>query len=309
MVVEDAADPARLLAVRQIEVFVAPGLVLVVVGDGVVSAAGRLHRRMKGDRVGIVLGAAAVQHRRQVRAAAEPRFRRHDEARVHVHGRHMRIAHVGDDRNAGRPEARVFGCARHLRAKLRRELAMHGRAVHADLLEQPSVHHRHDAAAALGAGVIGPLPGRALEAARLAGIERGRRVALERLERRANLVAQRFEPRAGAGFLVLDIGGSVMNGVCISFAAPVCLNASPSAIAAAIATLSERMPGLHRDRQPLVGGGEHLVRHAGRLAPQQQNVGRAVAAIQIGLAALGGQQQQPDAGLAAPVFERVARTT
>ena len=69
--------------------------------------AGGLHGGVKGEGVGIVLGAPPVQHRRQVGAAAEPRLGGDDEARVHMHGRHVRIVQMGDQRNAGGEEARV----------------------------------------------------------------------------------------------------------------------------------------------------------------------------------------------------------
>src|SRR5205814_2409943 len=91
-VVEDSADAARLLAMWKIEVFVAPSLVFWVARDFRVRVAGGLHRRMKGNRVGIILGPPPVQHRRQVRAAAEPCFGGDDEAGVHVHGWYVRVA-------------------------------------------------------------------------------------------------------------------------------------------------------------------------------------------------------------------------
>ncbi len=159
---EDAADAARLVAVRQEEILVAPGLELRVVGDGRVLLAGELHGLVEGERIGIVLRAAPVEHRRQVGAAAEPPARGHHHARVHVHGRHVGIVRVRDQRNAARPEARVLLGARHLLAELGRELAVDGRDVDADLLEDAAVHHRHGAAAALA---LVALPRRALEAA------------------------------------------------------------------------------------------------------------------------------------------------
>ena len=145
---------------------------------------------MEGQRVRVFLGAPPVQHRRQVGAAAEPRLGGDDEAGVHVHGRHVRIAHVGDQRNARRPEPGIVGRARDLRAEFGREFAMHGGAVHADLLEQPPAHHRHHAAAAGLAGVVGAVPGRAHEAPGVAGIERSRRIVFQPLEGRADVVAQ-----------------------------------------------------------------------------------------------------------------------
>ena len=65
-----------------------------------------LHRGMKGDRVGVLLGPAPVEHRRQIGAAAEPGLGGDDEAGVHMHRRDVRIAHMRDHRNARGPEAR-----------------------------------------------------------------------------------------------------------------------------------------------------------------------------------------------------------
>jgi hypothetical protein len=101
----------------------------------------------------------------------------------------------------------IVGRARNLRAEFRREFAVHGRAMHADLLEQPSAHHRHHAAAAGLAGMVGALPGRAHEAPGLAGIERCRRLVFQPLERRADVVAQGFEPgpRARLAISITDM--------------------------------------------------------------------------------------------------------
>ena len=92
----------------------------------------------------------------------------------------------------GRPklmEART----RDLAAELRAELAEHGRDVHADLLEHPPLHHAHHAAAAARA-----VPGGADEPARRqVGMRpRGERI-LDRLERRAEPIAQFLEPGPG----------------------------------------------------------------------------------------------------------------
>mgnify|MGYP003346976568 CR=1 FL=1 len=85
--------------------------------------------------------------RTQIRAAAEPRFRRDDEAGVHVHRRYARILHMGDQADAAGPEARVFARAFHLLGEVGREGAEHRGGVHADLFEQAATHHAHDAAA------------------------------------------------------------------------------------------------------------------------------------------------------------------
>ena len=159
-------------------------------------------------RVGIVLRAALVEHRRQIGAAAEPGFAGDDEARVHVHRRHMRILRMRDQRNAGGPEARILGGAGNLLAEFRREFAMHGRAMHADLLEHAPAHQRHHAAAAglrrydrCGSTACARSGRRARSAERRARRQR----VLHRLERRADVVAQRFEPGARAGLAGFDL--------------------------------------------------------------------------------------------------------
>ena len=112
----------------------------------------------------------------------------------------MRVVQVRDQRDAGRPEARVVGGARDVFAEFGRELAEHGRDVHADLLEHTSLHHRHHAAAAGRAGVVGALPRRAHEAAGRAVDKRRamRKIVLDCFEGRANIIAQLLEPRARA---------------------------------------------------------------------------------------------------------------
>ena len=161
---------------------------------------------MECDRVGILLRSPPVEERRQISAAAEPGFGGDDEAGVHMHRRDIRIVHMRDQRNTGSPEPRIIGGARNLRAKLRRELAVHRRAVHADLLEQPAAHHRHHAAAAGRAGVVGALPWRTHEAPRAIRIKRGRRVVFEPLEGCADVVAQRLEPAPRPCLAIVDDG-------------------------------------------------------------------------------------------------------
>ena len=116
----------------------------------------------------------AVEHRGQVGAAAEPLPAGHHHARVHVDRRHMRIVHVGDERDAARPEARVLLGAGNVLAELGRELAVDGGDVDADLLEDAAVHLRHDAAAAVGAAMVGALPRRPARSGRRAGRQAGR---------------------------------------------------------------------------------------------------------------------------------------
>src|SRR5207249_7898910 len=101
---------AHLPAVPQVEVLVAPALILRVGGDAGMCIASPFHRGVKGDRVAIVLPAAPLEHGRQVRAAAKPSLSGHHEARVHVGRRYVRILRMGYERNAGSPKARVvFG--------------------------------------------------------------------------------------------------------------------------------------------------------------------------------------------------------
>ncbi len=66
---------------------------------------------------------------------------------------------MGNERNARGPEIRVFLGAGNLLAELRRELAVDGRGVNADFLEHAAMHQAHRPATALGAGMIGALPG------------------------------------------------------------------------------------------------------------------------------------------------------
>ena len=72
-----------------------------------------------------------------VRSAPPPNQARdgHDEARVHVHRRHVRIVQMGDQRDSRGPEARIGFRAGDLLAECRREFAVHRRAMDADLLE------------------------------------------------------------------------------------------------------------------------------------------------------------------------------
>ena len=206
VVVKNAADAAGFLAMRQVEIVIAPLLVPVVVGHAVGAAASRPHRRMKRDRVGVFLGPPPVEHRGQIRSAAKPCLRRHHEAGVHVHGRNVRVAHMRDHRNPRRPEPRIVGSAGNLRAKFGAEFAVHRRAMRADLLEQTSVHYRHHATAAGLAGMVGAVPWRARETPRGTRIERGRRIVLQSLEGRANIIAQGFEPGLCPRLAILDHG-------------------------------------------------------------------------------------------------------
>src|SRR6266852_443325 len=160
IVEEDAADAARLVAVLEEEILIAPFLEALVV-VGIVRIARGLERGMKITRIGFVR-----EHRGEIGAAAEPSFAGDDMARVHVHGGNQRRGHMGDQRDAARPEARVFGGAGDLAAELGRELTEDGRDVDADFLEDLTLHHGHDAtAAAITVALGGALPRLAREAA------------------------------------------------------------------------------------------------------------------------------------------------
>ena len=177
---------------RQIEIFVAPFFVFVVIGDGVVRRrrppASRREKRPCRDLPGCAAGRApASDPRRRRTMTLVVTTKRVFMCTAGTFGlRRCAISEMPDAQNRG-----IIGGARNLRAEFGREFAMHGRAVHADLLEQPAAHHRHHAAAAGLAGVVGAVPGRAHEAARVARIERGRRVVFQFLEGRADVVAQR----------------------------------------------------------------------------------------------------------------------
>src|SRR6185437_10578475 len=220
IVEENSAHAARLVAVLQKEIFVAPGFEARVIGGIVLVACGFERRmellRIRRDRI----------DRRQVGAAAEPGFRRDEMPRVHVHRRHQRRARMNDERDAARPKARIAFGAGNLAAKFGTELAPDGRDIDAGLLEDLAFEERDRAAAAAFA-----LPGRALEARR-AGAGN---VRLDRLERRADAVAQRLEPGARLPLMRRLFAHGVASGHC-----PVCLISSPNTMEAASATLSER---------------------------------------------------------------------
>ena len=193
----------------QEEIFVAPFFELVVRRDAAVTVAGRFHRGMKRNGIGIVLAAPALQHRGQIGAAAEPGFGRHDVARIHVHGRHVRIVHMRDQRNAGGKKTRVVGGAGNILAEFGGEFAEHGRDVDADFFEHAAVHHRHDAAAAGRAAMVGAAPrgarkapGRPIRQGRAGG-----QSIFQRLERRNDVVAQASEPSRRGLFTLFDIHG------------------------------------------------------------------------------------------------------
>src|SRR5689334_8482067 len=158
IVVEDAADSARLIAVLEEKIFVAPFAVLVVRRDFGMGVACGLHCGMESDAVRIGVNAALVQHGREIGSPAEPSLGSHDEPCVHVDCRHARIVRMRDQRNPGGPESWVFLGARYFLAEFPRKFAVHRRAMHADFLKDTTVHHRHYATATGRAVMVGALP-------------------------------------------------------------------------------------------------------------------------------------------------------
>src|SRR5271154_2357264 len=198
MIEEDAADPARLAAMLEIKVLVAPLPEMLGVSHSRMALAGGAHRRVKGDRVRIVRLAALIEHRRQIRSPAKPDLGRAHESCVHVHGRHVRAPRMGDHGDAGGPEARVFLGAGNLRRKLGRQDAVNDRQVRAHLLEQAAAQQRHPAAAAGSPAGVGSLPGLDREPA---GRDLGpgiRELALQRLHRLDDPALEGLEPLARA---------------------------------------------------------------------------------------------------------------
>ena len=152
-----------------------------------------------------------------------------------------------------------------LGAKLRRELAVHGRAMHADLLEHPSVHDRHHAAAAW-------MPVWSVAAMACARSGRRGEIRCRRLRPRGFRTRRRCRraaARTSRGRVTFRSSMSAAQRQVVQalgWCGPVCRKASPSAIAAAMATLRERRPPCMGIRSRVVGGGEHVIRDAGRLS-------------------------------------------
>src|SRR5690606_30832616 len=82
-VVENTADAACLVAVRQEEILVAPGAVFLM-PIRVIGVAGGLHRRVEQEGVVGLLAALLIDHGGQVGAAAEPAHGGREEAGVHM---------------------------------------------------------------------------------------------------------------------------------------------------------------------------------------------------------------------------------
>ena len=257
-----------------------------------------------------------------VRSAPPPNqaLRGHDEARVHVHRRHMRIVQMRDQRDARGPEARVLdrrrGCPCGTRARTRRARSRQCTPTFSNTRPRIIDHH---AAAARRAGVIGARPGLALEPARRpVGMRHrlGQRV-LQRLEGAADVVAQALEPGAGAvlaGFERVGVGKGRGHGVVLASAlpvheglVPVCRIASPSAMAAAIATLIERSAGRIGISSRASAACVHRFRHAGDSRAEQEDVGWAEAMVEIAALRRGREKNEPQPKVTAPCLERRPR--
>jgi hypothetical protein len=96
----------------------------------------------------------------------------------------------------------------NLLAELGSELSVHGGRVHAHFLEYAAGHEAHEAAAALIAAMVRALPGRALEAPRgLVSVRCAcREGVFERLEARADAVAQLLKPGTRLVFALFQLG-------------------------------------------------------------------------------------------------------
>ncbi len=171
--------------------------------------AGRLHRGVKGQGVRVIRAPIRVQHRRQIAPAAEPALGRGDEAGVHMHRRNPGADRVADQADPGGEEPGILRRPRHRLGVVSRKRSVHGRDMDPDLLEQPAVHHPHDAPAACLAVPRRPHEPPGLPRKQIIG---GR--ILQRLEGRMDTVAQMLEPGAGLDLLQVErIGkGGVAHG-------------------------------------------------------------------------------------------------
>jgi hypothetical protein len=158
IVVEDATHAARLAAMLQEEVLVAPALEtwMPLRPEG-------LHgRATRGVEVARVLLETVV--RRQVHAATEPRDRRlalrlrAQHAHVHVHGGHVGVARVHDQGHADGFERRTRQVGTVLRGRRRQRLAADVAEVAAPTLEDTALLHQSRDAVALERTAHGACP-------------------------------------------------------------------------------------------------------------------------------------------------------
>ena len=241
---------------------------------------------------GSSLRAAAVEHRRQVGAAAEPGLGGDDEARVHVHRRHVRIVHVRDQRDARGPEARIALGAGNFLAEFGRELAVHGR----DSARRPSrtpgrasspsrrrrraapvwsvrshgVRTKRPAARSDSGAPAAAPPPTASNAAQMSS-----RSCSNQARARALAGFQRRRVGEGRGH-----GGRSLRSSCRRNAVRL-----PHRLAerhgGGHRHIERAQTGPHRDDQPGVGRRVHGLRHPGRFAAEQQDVVGAVGVVEI----------------------------
>ena len=149
VVVEDAADAARLLAVGEEEILVAPVLVALDSRRPGAASQAACMAAWKSS----VSGSSWVRRASSTGVRSPPppnhQLAGDDHARVHVHGRHMRVPGVADQRNArGSRMRRLLRCPGSAWRNLGRKVAVDGRDVNARLFEDAAMQHRHLAAAA-----------------------------------------------------------------------------------------------------------------------------------------------------------------
>ena len=150
------------------------------------------------------------RHGSEVPPAAEPGIPRHDEARIHMRGRHARALHMCHQRHTCRQKAWVFLSARDLLAEFGGEFAKHGGDIDPHFFKNPALHDGHDPPAAFR-----PFPGSAGESPRRqAGMRARGQIILNRFKGGAKPVPQFLKPGAGRGHkgVALRAGGSFFHG-------------------------------------------------------------------------------------------------
>src|SRR5262245_56884853 len=118
----------------------------------------------------------------------------------------VRIDQMRDQRDAGGPEPGVGLRARDLTAKFRSKLAEYRRDMNPDLFKQTPSHHCHDTTATRSSRMVRATPGRTDKPPRFSRVEVCRGIALQRLERAADVLPQSFEPGARPRLAPLECG-------------------------------------------------------------------------------------------------------
>ena len=162
---------------------------------------------MEVSRVWIGLDAPSVEQRRQIGAAAEPRLRGRDEARIHVDGGNIRVPRMRDERNSRGPKSGIGFGARDLRGEFGWKSSKHRRGVHRHFLEHAAAEDRRAAAAAIAACVIRPRPGFRHKLSRChAGLrKRPLRLRFQKFAGRDDLFLQLLEPGARLGLVFIAV--------------------------------------------------------------------------------------------------------